>query len=202
MLILAISNHIPHFPKMSSILLFAALLLIPRVSGFADVLGPWWPFKQTLLRDQQFLLLYQPPLIYSQRLCSFILPLPEPWAVPSGLGLGLLFPQLFLLVLIHCTLMWDHQVHVLQLPRCHLHHRLTTLHCVLSTPPICVDECFFFKSLVVRLPYSLIFWQLWLVLYFFRSVVILLMVLQGGEVNLPMPSSFQESSIHIFKIRK
>ena len=31
----------------------------------------------------------------------------------------------------------------------------------ISTPPTCVDECFFFNSLVVGLPYSLIFWQFW-----------------------------------------
>ena len=33
-----------------------------------------------------------------------------------------------------------------------------------STPPNRLDNCGFFKSLVVRLPYSLIFWQLWLLL--------------------------------------
>ena len=29
----------------------------------------------------------------------------------------------------------------------------------ISAPPAGLDECFFFKSLVVRLPYGLIFWQ-------------------------------------------
>ena len=33
-----------------------------------------------------------------------------------------------------------------------------------SSPPTGLDECFFFNSLVVRLTYSLIFWQFWLVL--------------------------------------
>ena len=32
----------------------------------------------------------------------------------------------------------------------------------ISTPPASLDECFFFNSLVVGLPYSLIFWQFWL----------------------------------------
>ena len=31
-----------------------------------------------------------------------------------------------------------------------------------STPPTSLGECFFFNSLVVGLPYSLIFWQFWL----------------------------------------
>ena len=35
-----------------------------------------------------------------------------------------------------------------------------------STPPTGVDECFFFISLVVRLPYSLIFCQFWLFFVF------------------------------------
>ena len=38
----------------------------------------------------------------------------------------------------------------------------TALLGVLSTPPTRLDECFFFKSLAVGLPYSSIFWQFWL----------------------------------------
>ena len=36
----------------------------------------------------------------------------------------------------------------------------------ISAPPTGLDECFFFNSLVVRLPYSLIFCQFWLVFVF------------------------------------
>ena len=35
----------------------------------------------------------------------------------------------------------------------------------ISTPPISLDECFFFNSLAARLSYSLIFWQSWLLLF-------------------------------------
>ena len=55
------------------------------------------------------------------------------------------------------------------------------LLCVLSTqlpisaPPTSLDECFFFNSLVVGLPYSLIFWQFWL-FFVFKFVVVLLLV--------------------------
>ena len=41
-----------------------------------------------------------------------------------------------------------------------------------STPPTGLDECFFFISLVVRLPYSWIFCQFWL-FFVFKFVVVL-----------------------------
>ena len=41
----------------------------------------------------------------------------------------------------------------------------------ISTPSTGLDECVFFNSLVVRLPYSSIFWQLSL-LFVFKFVVI------------------------------
>ena len=37
----------------------------------------------------------------------------------------------------------------------------------ISAPPTGLDECFFFISLVVRLPYRSIFCQFWLLLFFF-----------------------------------
>ena len=55
---------------------------------------------------------------------------------------------------------------------CHLVHQLlplrpaATLPRVLSTPPTGLDECFFFISLVVRLPYSSVFCQFWLFFVF------------------------------------
>ena len=55
-----------------------------------------------------------------------------------------------------------------------------------STPPTHLDEYFFFKSLVVGLSYSSIFWQFWL--YFvLRLVVNLFMVVQGGKACPPAP---------------
>ena len=61
-----------------------------------------------------------------------------------------------------------------------------------SAPPTSLDECFFFMkesfffSLVVRLPYSSIFCQFWLLFVF-------LLVVQGGAVCLPMPPSWPEA---------
>ena len=58
-----ISSHFPNFPYTTSIFLAAVLVLNPRVGGFAYILGWYGPFKWTLLRDWQFLLLPQPPLV-------------------------------------------------------------------------------------------------------------------------------------------
>ena len=69
-------------------------------------------------------------------------------------------------------------------------HPGTSLLWVFSTtaahlcPSYHLDECFFFNSLVVRHPYSSIFWKFLLFLVF-KLVVVLLLVVQGGTVNLP-----------------
>ena len=57
----------------------------------------------------------------------------------------------------------------------------------ISAPSTGLDECFLFISLVVRLPYSSIFWYFWL-FFVFKLVVILLFV-PGGKVYLPTPPS-------------
>ena len=60
----------------------------------------------------------------------------------------------------------------------------------ISAPPTGLDECFFFNSLVVGLPYSLIFWQF--SLFFVFKFVVLLLVVRGGKVYLPIPPSWPE----------
>ena len=44
--------------------------------------------------------------------------------------------------------------------------RILSAQLPVSAPPIGLDECFLFNSLVVRLPYSLIFCQFWLFFVF------------------------------------
>ena len=56
---------------------------------------------------------------------------------------------------------------------------------------VVIDFFFFFNSLVVRVPFSLIFWCFWLFIDF-RLVVILLLVVQGSERFLPTPPSWPE----------
>ena len=61
----------------------------------------------------------------------------------------------------------------------------------ISAPPMSLDECFFFNSLVVGLPCSLIFWKFWL-FFVFKFVVVLLLFVQVGKMYLPMPPSWLE----------
>ena len=56
---------------------------------------------------------------------------------------------------------------------------------------------FFFNSLVVRVPCSLIFWRFWL-FSDFRLVVIRLLVVRGSKGFLPTPPSWLELQIDIF----
>ena len=99
-----------------------------------------------------------------------------------------------------CMQMWDCPVH--QPPPCPPHqpppcHRSFPPQPV-STSPTSLNECFFFNSLVVGLPYSSIFWQFWL-FFVFTFVVILLLIVQGGKVYLPTPPSWPEvSQVHSF----
>ena len=105
---------------------------------------------------------YNPPLVFSIRDFEALF-----------LGAGTLgctvyvAPQLFLQFI--CPWMWDCPVcnppsrWVLQ-PSALL--RVLSTWLPLSAPPTGLDECFFFNSLVVRLPYSLIFCQFWLFFVF------------------------------------
>ena len=98
-------------------------------------------------------------------------------------------PKVSLPIFIHHTWMWD------PLYR-YCHFSMTQaisspLWPPISTPPTHMDEYCFFKSLLVRLPYSSIFWQFW-VFFVLRVVVIILVVPPGGKVSLPKPPSWPE----------
>ena len=60
-----ISSHFTHFLFVNGALLAAALVMIHSVGGFAHILELCWPFKWILLRNRQFLLLPQPPLVFT-----------------------------------------------------------------------------------------------------------------------------------------
>ena len=95
-----------------------------------------------------------------------------------------LAPSLFLLVYLHkCGITCSTQSAS--------HHLATSPLCPgCKSPPLptSLNECFFFNSMVVRLPYILLFWKFWL-FFVFKFVVDLLLVVQGGKVYLPMPPS-------------
>ena len=66
-----------------------------------------------------------------------------------------------------------------------------------SAPPTGLRECFFLNSLVVGLPYSLIFCEFWL--FFVLKFIVLLLAVQGGTVSLPMPPSGPEAPLFSLK---
>ena len=80
-----------------------------------------------------------------------------------------LAPQLFLPVYLHANV--GPPAPVLPLLPC---QKSSLPELSVSAPPTSLDECFFFNSLVAGLPYSSIFWQLWL-LFVFKFVVVLLL---------------------------
>ena len=98
-----------------------------------------------------------------------------------------LTPQLFLLVYPHTNVGPPPCPDSLPPPCC----KSSPPRLWVSAPPTSLDECFLFNSLVVGLPYSLIFCQFWLVF-----VVVLLLVVQGGTVFLPTPPSWP--GVHCF----
>ena len=145
------------------------------VGGFVYVLEPHGSLQWTLLWVWEFLPPLQPPQIFIVRGFEAF------FFCTETLGCVVcLTPQLFLSVYLHTN----------------GGPPATTLLCILSAwlpisaPPTSVNECFF-NSLVVGLPYSSIFWQFWLV-FVFKFVVVLLLVVQGGKIYLPMPPSSLE----------
>ena len=102
----------------------------------------------------------------------------EPWCCVVCFA-----PPLFLLVYLHAN------VGPLGPPATSLLQVLSSQLRV-SAPPTSLDECVFFKSLVVGLPYSSIFLQFWLLFVFIFDV--LLLVVRGGKVYLPMLPSWPE----------
>ena len=103
-----------------------------------------------------------------------------------------LAPQLFLQVYLHTNVGLPRpQSTVSPGPPAAALSRVLSAQLPLSAPPTSLDECFFFNSLVVGLPCSLIFCQFWLV-FVLEFVVVFLLVVQGSTVCLPMPPSWPE----------
>ena len=134
-----------------------------RVGGLVHTLGPCGSLQRTLLWDWEFLpLLPQPPPVFSIRDLRLYFPALELWVAWS-----LSLPR-------HSSWfiyarMWG--LRVCQSPPCGVHqpppcHESSLPRLPLSAPPTGLDECFFFISLVVGLPYSSIFCQFWLFFVF------------------------------------
>ena len=162
--------------------------------GLVYVLGLCESLQQTLLWDWESLLPLQFPQVFAARGFEALFP------CARSLGcLVHLTPQLFLLAYLcihvgHPGLPSAPHLRLTCASPALVCHQL--LPCressptwlPISSPSTSLDECFFFNSLVFGLPWSLIFWQFWLV-FVFKLVVILLLFVWGSEACLPMPPS-------------
>ena len=130
------------------------------------ILGLCGLFKWTVPRDLQFLPPPQPPLVFTARSYEALFPRAGTlgWAVWPGAGI---LPS-------EDTLLsfYPPQVNVRPpvpptplSPHCH-HTASSVPWLLISAPPACLDDYVFFKSLVVRLPYSSISWQFWVLFCF------------------------------------
>ena len=146
-----------------------------HVGGFVCILGPCRSLRRTLLWGWEFFPLPpQTPQVFSFRGVEALFPR------TGTLGCAVyLAPQFFLPVYLHSNV-GPTTSHRLSLPDATLLWVLSA-QLPLSAPPTGLDECFF-NSLVVGLPYSLIFCQL--VVFVFKFVAVLLLVVQGGAVCL------------------
>ena len=168
-IICPISSHFTHFLYVTGALPAVALVLCPRVGGFVYVVSSCRPFIWSLLKVQEFLPLPSPLLVFIARsygdlsswhwdhgLCSLawgwdhLLPRYPSWVLPTAHECGTVYSAA-----------------PITSPRCTASRCLST-HLCNSTPPTHLHECGFFKSLVVVLPYSSIFWWFW-VLFVLRS---------------------------------
>ena len=188
-----ISSYFSPFLYATGTLLAAAPMVVPRVRRFAYVLGPCRPFKWLSWETCSFFHCSNTHWILQSEIVRFCFP--GTWALDctvrpgAGIACSQGIPPIFY--------------------SSHMNVRLPILlaiattaspplpHCVLSgpTPHFCtfsaLVEYGFFKSLVIRLPCNLIFWQFW-VFFCFRLVVIFFMVGQGGGACLSMPPSWPE----------
>ena len=156
-----------------------------KAGSFSCHLNTHWFFQSEVLR------LYFPTL--------------EPWI--AGVCLA---PLLFLLVYLHANVglpgplaaafpTWSSSHYLTSSLSCHFDHpcppalaltQIFSAQLPISAPPTILDECVFFISLVVRLPYNSIFCQFWL--FFVFKFDVLLLVVEGGTVYLPIPPSWLE----------
>ena len=148
LILIPVTSLSPHMPQMPFQLLPSCW--IPEGVGLYQCWVHCGPFKRSLLCVLQFPSSPQPPLVFTARSYGDLITL-EPWAGWSALRLGYLTPEVFLLVFIQHTWVWD-------CPSVSLH--LCVCLCI-SVPPTHLDECSVFKSLVVRPPHRSIFWLFW-----------------------------------------
>ena len=147
------------------------------------ILQHCWSLQWTLLWNWKFFLQPLPPQVFITRGFEALFP------CSGSLGCSLcrspiVFPSL---PTGKCETAWTKSSRSTFLPQLPV-----------SAPPTSLDECFFFNSLVVGIPYSSVFWQFWL-LFVFKLAIVLLSVVRGSKVHLHMPPSWPEVLKTIFK---
>ena len=152
-----------------------------RMGGLAHTLGPCGSLQRTLLWGWEFLLMPQSPQVFFQsEVLRLYYPALEFWVVWSvslpSCSSWFIYTQ-----------MWDYPLY--QLPP---YSVSSPRWLPVSVPSISMGECFFFNSLIVRLPCSLIFW-----LFFVFKFVVVLLVMRGGKGYLPMTASILAGSLII-----
>ena len=147
-------SHFHHYPQAN----WALLVLIPGWVGLCTFQDPVGLSNELSYEVGSFSCHFNPHRFLHSEVLRLYFPTLEPGVVQS-----VLIPSCSSQFI--CTQMWD-----CQLPPCHMS---SPPWLPISAPPSSLNECFFFNSLVVRLPYSLIFWQFWMV---FKLVVFLLLV--------------------------
>ena len=135
---------------------------------------------------------HTPTGFYSQRFEALFAQCQNP-------GLCGLTPHLFLQAYPHVN--WEHRVHrpATASPDRSTSHRLATSalpHLPVSAAPASLNDGFFFNSLVVGLPYSL-FLEV-PVVFVFKLVAVLLLVVQGSDALLPTPPPWPEAVTRLF----
>ena len=160
-----------------------------QVGGFVYILNPVGLSNELSCETGSFShCRLNPHRFFQSEVLRLYFPSLEPW-VARSVSLPSCSSQFI------CTQMWDHPFcqplpHLPQSSSYHL--AVSPLHpAAHSAPPSGLDACFFFNSLVVGFPYSLIFCQCWL-FFVFKFVVVLLLVVQGGTLCLPTPPSWLE----------
>ena len=152
-------SHFPCYPQANWVL----LVLIPGWGGLCTFQDPVSLSNKFSGEAESLSQCLSPHRFFQSEVLRLYFSVLEPWVLQST------FLPSCSSWFMH-TQMWD--LLLCQPLFCHE----TSLPCLsISAPPTSVDEYFFFNFWVLRLPYSLIFCQLWL-FFVFKFVVVLLLV--------------------------
>ena len=158
-----------------------------QVGGFVYILGPCGSSKELSCESGSFSCCHNPYSFYSQRFWGFLFPHWNP-------GLQCLVPQLFLLVYLHANVGLPGPPAATWPTQSSIHHLVEHPFCPGCPSPPLLPVWMNVSSLIPWLLdfHSLISCHFWLI-FVFKFVVVLLLVVQGEKVYLPTPPSWPEN---------